>query len=215
MVFFLPLLAIAATAASSAMAYQQARGQAAHGAAMSDLNNTEVLANYRRNIDKLSSARVEARKESLTVQGNINKTYRRSINAFQGAYAENWGQSANLYMQSLARAAGEDTEQLQQNLQNELQASKEQEEELRLGTRSQLTAPPPDQSKSVLASGIINTGFQAVSSVFEIKAAQRSKQVQDLQLQKSQQELLLVRDERARLQTLLSGGPIRASQFGG
>ncbi len=213
MVFFLPLLALAATAASAAMSVSQARNAAAVGQRMSDWNNKEVLLNYRRNLEKLSDGRVETRRIALGQQANVNRTYRGITRNFQASFADNWGQSAHLFAQSIARRQGEDAEQIEQNLDTQLQVSRDQAEELRLGVRSQLTTPPPDQTKSAILSGVISVGFQALQLPSDIKIAKANQKISDWQTGKADAFNATNRGIVTDGQRILTSSSVRVTQF--
>ncbi len=206
-------LAIAATVGSAIMASQQAKGAAQASGAMADWRNKEVLKNYRLNLERLSDGRVRARGLALTSQAEVGRLHRGAIRDFQASFSENWGQSADLFMQSLARRGGEDVEQVRQNLEQELEASREKGEDLRVGLAGSFTTGQVDQSGAILAAGLVKAGFQAVNSAFEMRAAARAQTVSDMQSQKSAQQFNLIRQEQIRLDDFLRGGPLRVSQF--
>ena len=129
---FIPILALAATAAA---AYQQAEAAKAsdkYNATMTDINNKAAMKNYRRNLEKFSERRVEKRKLSLFAQADLATQYISVKNEFAGTYADNWGASAELYARGIAQRAGEDQEQLKQNLGRELEIVNEAQEQARL-----------------------------------------------------------------------------------
>ncbi len=195
------------------MASQQAKGAAALSQAMADWRNKEVLKNYRHNLVRLSEGRVRARGQALNSQAEVGRLHRGAIRDFQAAYAENWGQSADLFMQSIARRGGEDVEQLQQNLDQELEASREKGEDLRLGLAGSFTTGAPDQSGAILAGGLIKAGFSAINSAFEMRAASRAQTVSDLASTRSSLQLNVVQQQQIQLNDFLKGGPLRVSQF--
>ncbi len=212
MTFILGLAAIA-TAASAAMAYQQARGQAQAGQMMSELNNKTVLENYRRNIEKLSLNRVESRKIALGQQAAVSKQYNKALRSFEGAFADNWGASAHAYAVSIARAAGEDAEQITQNLQREVQRTEDIGEEQRLALFSQLTTPPPDTSRAVLVEGLISTGVAFASLPSQIKSANAQQKIQDYRIGKIDAENALAAPKVVRVNKVLTSTSTRVSQF--
>ena len=213
MVFVLGALAIAATVAQAGMSYQQARDAASIGQRMSDWNNKKVLANYRRNQLKLSEARVDSRRIHAGRQTQIVKSHNNAIRDFEAGFADNWGQSASLFLRSVGRSKGENVEQLSQNLERELVASREQEEELRLGIESQLSVAPADQSKAALVSGLISIGSQAVSSAYDISANMRQEKIDNINAAKSSLELQILQEERDRIFDYTFSGRPRTSQW--
>lgn len=206
-------LAIAATVASAVMSSQQAKGAAQASQAMADFRNKEVLKNYRHNLERLSEGRVRARQQALNTQAEVGRQHRGAIRDFQAAFSENWGQSANLFMQSLARRGGEDVEQVQQNLEQELESSREKGEDLRVALAGSFTTGQADNSGAILAGGLIKAGFQAVNSAFEMRAASRSQQVSDMRSERASLQLNLVQQQQIQFNDFLRGGPLRVSQF--
>jgi len=195
------------------MASQQAKGAAAASQAMADWRNKEVLKNYRHNLERLSEGRVRAREQALNTQAEVGRVHRGAIRDFQSSFSENWGASADRFMESIARRGGEDVEQVQQNLEQELEASREKGEDLRVGLAGSFTTGQADQSGAILAGGLIKAGFSAINSAFEMRAADRAQTVSDLRVQRADQQLNLVQQQQIRMDDFLRGGALRVSQF--
>jgi len=168
---FITLLAFAATALAAAQSAQDAKDQSAYGEAVTDINNKAAMANYRRNLEKFSERRVETRKAALTVQADISTQYITAVNEFAGSFADNWGQSAEIYARQIAQRAGEDAEQIRQNAERELEVINEAQEQARLDLTTQLKAAPPDTSRNALIQGILTTGFAAAALPSQIQIA--------------------------------------------
>ncbi len=174
---FIALLAVAATAASAYMAAEQAKAQDDFNAMVVDINNKAAMANYRRNLVKFGELRVAKRKQSLNVQDSIATQYQRARSQFEGTFADNWGQSAHLFAQSIARRAGEDREQVEQNLQRELRGIDETQEESRLNLTNEFRAPPPSKFGQAVLQGAIGVA----ESVGTNTAGFQARQAQDRQ----------------------------------
>lgn len=203
---FITLFMIGATAASAYMAAQQAKDQADFNKSQVDMNNTEALANYRRNLTKFSTARVEARKLQLTAQERISVQYMQALDQFEGDFTRGTGQSTHLFSQSIANLAGQDVEQVKQNLGRVLTGIDEQQEESRLDLRSQFQAPAPDQTNLVIASGVLQTGVAIASAPSQIRAqkAQESIRLAQARNLQSQGSLQL---SPSRFQDIFGGQP--------
>ncbi len=167
---FIALFAIAATAASAYAAAEQAKADDEFNALTVDINNKEAMANYRRNLIKFGEVRIEKRKTVLNLQANLSSQYQTALKDFQGSYQENWGQSAHLFAQQLARKAGEDREQLNQNLGRELERINAAQEESRLDLRTQFKAVGAETANRVLLQGIIATGKSAATEIADAVA---------------------------------------------
>lgn len=205
--FWGAIIAAAQTAANNIMAYQQARGQADYNEKMVDIHNAEVMRVYNKNQEILSEDRVEARKASMGVQGEINKSYRGAMRNFQAAYTENWGQSANLFMSQIAQRQGEDVEQVAQNLEDELETSRERGEEMRMQLAGQIKPEPFDESRQVLQAIALGTAAKIGQSALSIAAEHKSNQVLDLADQRREQDRLVAQKKHDDLVTLLRNGP--------
>ncbi len=162
---FITLIAIAATAASAYAAAESAKAQDDFNATVVDINNKAAMANYRRNLVKFGELRVAKRKQSLDVQDSISVQYQRARKQIQGTFADNWGQSVHLFAQSIARRAGEDREQLEQNLQRELRGVDETQEESRLNLTNEFKAPPPSKFGAAVLSGAIGVAASIGTNV--------------------------------------------------
>lgn len=165
---FIALLGLAASAATAYMSVEKARQQATFDAKTTELNNEAAMANYRRNLEKFAELRVERRRTSLELQSAVGDQYRSARKQFQSAFTDNWGQSAYLYSQQLARRSGEDQEALKQNLGRELAAVDDAQEESRLNLITEFKAPPPDPTSMAIASGIVSVSTQAAKTAYSI-----------------------------------------------
>ncbi len=179
---FITLIALGITAYAAAQAAQDAKDQAAYGKATTEISNKAAMANYRRNLEKFSERRVETRKAALIVQADISSKYITAANEFAGSFADNWGQSAELYARSIAQLAGEDTEQIRQNAERELEFINEAQESARLDLTTQLKAAPPDASRKALIQGLITTGFAVAKLPSEIQIAKDQQQIRDFRV---------------------------------
>ncbi len=166
---FITLIAIAATAASAYAAAEQAKAQDDFNALKVNINNKAAMANYRRNLVKFGELRIAKRKQSLNVQDSVAVQYQRARSQFEGTFADNWGQSAHLFAQSIARRAGEDREQLEQNLQRELRGINETQEESRLNLTNEFKAPPPSKFGAAVLRGAIAVGASIGSELADLQ----------------------------------------------
>ncbi len=181
---FIALVGLALTAAAAYQQYEQSKADAEYGQAMTDINNKAAMANYRRNLVKFSEIRVETRKASLGAQTSLSTQYIAVKREFEGTYADNWGQSAEIYARQIAQRAGEDLEQIEQNRDRELERVNEAQEQARLDLTTQLKAAPPDQSKQALLSGLLSVGFKAAAVPSEISIRNANNQIRQSQLDK-------------------------------
>ncbi len=181
---FITLLAFAATAAAAYQQAQSAKASDDYSQMMVDRNNKAAMENYRTNLVKFAERRVEKRKLSLSVQADVASQYISVQNEFAGTYADNWGASAEAYARNIARRAGEDREQVEQNLQRELEVVNDAQEQARLDLTTQLQAAPPETSKAALISGLLNVGFAAAALPSNITIAQENAKIQRSKLNK-------------------------------
>ena len=181
---FIALIGLAVTAAAAYQQYEQSKADAEYGQAMTEINNKAAMANYRRNLFKFSEIRVETRKASLGAQASLSTQYVAVKREFEGTYADNWGQSAEIYARQIAQRAGEDVEQIQQNRDRELERVNEAQEQARLDLTTQLKAAPPDQSKQALLSGLLSVGFKAAAIPSEISIRNDNDLIRRSQLDK-------------------------------
>ncbi len=181
---FITLLALAATAAAAYQQAQAAKASDDYNSMMTDMSNKAAMENYRRNLEKFAERRVEKRKLSLSAQADVASQYIAVKNEFAGTYADNWGASAEAYARSIARRAGEDREQIEQNLQRQIDVVNEAQEQARLDLTTQLQAAPPETSKQALLSGLISVGFAAAAVPSNITIAQENRNIRRSQLNK-------------------------------
>jgi len=181
---FIALVGLALTAAAAYQQYEQSKADAEYGQAMTDINNKAAMANYRRNLVKFSEIRVETRKASLGAQTSLSTQYIAVKREFDGTYADNWGQSAEIYARQIAQRAGEDLEQIEQNRDRELVRVNEAQEQARLDLTTQLKAAPPDQSKQALLSGLLSVGFKAAAVPSEISIRNANDLIRQSKLDK-------------------------------
>ncbi len=181
---FIALIGLAITAAAAYQQYEQSKADDDYNQAMTEINNRAAMANYRRNLFKFSEIRVETRKASLGAQAQLSTQYVSVKREFEGTYADNWGQSAEIYARQIAQRAGEDLEQIRQNRDRELGTINEAQEQARLNLTTQLKAAPPGTAKQALLQGALAVGFKAAAVPSEISTRSANNRIRQSQLDK-------------------------------